>query len=124
MISTEWLFEKLWDEPKDKLIWHSILNKAKEMHKQEIIDAWIATDNELQRMAAEEYYNETYGSNRSDENKQFSMDEELCINHSIVIPKLELHQQEISDEEIEKFADEELGTKEHFNEWFEQFKKK
>jgi hypothetical protein len=31
---------------------------------------------------------------------------------------------EMSDEEIEKFADEELGTKEHFNEWFEQFKKK
>jgi hypothetical protein len=34
--SIEWLFEKLWDEPKDKLTWHSILNKAKEMHKQEM----------------------------------------------------------------------------------------
>ena len=34
--SIEWLFEKLWDEPKDKLTWHSILNKAKEMHGQEM----------------------------------------------------------------------------------------
>jgi hypothetical protein len=30
------------------------------MEKQQIIDAWIATDNELQRLAAETYYNETY----------------------------------------------------------------
>jgi hypothetical protein len=37
--SIEWLFENLWDEPKDKLTWHSILNKATEIHKQEIIDA-------------------------------------------------------------------------------------
>lgn len=30
------------------------------MEKEQIINAWIATDNELQRIAAEEYYNETY----------------------------------------------------------------
>ena len=38
--SIEWLFENLWDEPKDKLTWHSIFEKAKEMHKKEIIDAF------------------------------------------------------------------------------------
>jgi len=31
-----------------------------EKEKQQIIDAWIATDNKLQRLAAEEYYNQTY----------------------------------------------------------------
>jgi hypothetical protein len=40
MTSIEWLFEKLWEEPKDKLTWHSILEQAKEMHKQEIIDCY------------------------------------------------------------------------------------
>jgi hypothetical protein len=39
---------------------NKLLNKALEMEKQQIIDAWIATDNELQRLAAETYYNETY----------------------------------------------------------------
>ena len=36
--------------------------QAKEMEKQQIIDAWIVTENELQRMAAEQYYNETFKS--------------------------------------------------------------
>ena len=31
-----------------------------EKEKEQIINAWIATDNELQRMKAEEYYNQTY----------------------------------------------------------------
>ena len=30
--------------------------------KEQIINAWIATDNELQRLAAEEYFNETYNN--------------------------------------------------------------
>jgi len=43
--SKEWLFEK-----------------TKEMEKQQIIKAWLATDYPLQRIwAAEQYYNETYG---------------------------------------------------------------
>ena len=31
-----------------------------EKEKKQIIEAWIATDNKLQRLAAEEYYNQTY----------------------------------------------------------------
>ncbi len=38
-----------------------LVRQAKEMEKEQIKDAWIATDNELQRLAAEQYYNETYG---------------------------------------------------------------
>lgn len=59
--AVDWLFEQLWDTPKDKFEWHAILAKAKEIHKEEIIKAWIATDNELQVIAAERYYREKYG---------------------------------------------------------------
>ena len=47
----------------DKL--EKIINQAKEIEKEQIIDAWIATDNEygIPKMAAERYYNETYGGN-------------------------------------------------------------
>ena len=38
-----------------------VFDKAKAMEKEQIIDAWIATDNELQRLSAEKYYNEIYG---------------------------------------------------------------
>jgi len=34
--------------------------KALEKEKEQIIEAWIATDNKLQRLAAEEYYNQTF----------------------------------------------------------------
>jgi disulfide oxidoreductase YuzD len=36
------------------------IEKAKEMEKQQIIEAWIAEDSPLQRLRAEQYYNETY----------------------------------------------------------------
>jgi hypothetical protein len=34
------------------------------MEKEQIVDSWMATDNELQRLAAEKYYNETYGGDQ------------------------------------------------------------
>lgn len=40
MISIEFLFKELWETSKDKLEWNSILEKAKEMHKQEIMDGF------------------------------------------------------------------------------------
>ena len=33
-----------------------------EKEKEQIIEAWIATDNVLQKMKAEEYYNQTYNN--------------------------------------------------------------
>jgi len=37
--SVEFLFEKLWNTPKDKFEWHTILQQVKEIHKKEIIKA-------------------------------------------------------------------------------------
>jgi len=69
MTSIEFLFKELWETSKDKLEWHSILEKAKEMHKQEIIDAhnqsWQTRDNPYK--TAENYYQETFVSKGSDE---------------------------------------------------------
>lgn len=65
--SVQWLFQQLWDTPKDKLEWQSIFLMAHQMHKEEIIESWIATDNELQRLAAEDYYIKTFGGQ---DNKQ------------------------------------------------------
>jgi hypothetical protein len=56
MTSIQFLFNELWESPKDKLTWHTILNKAKEMHKQEIIEAYC-NGNDL--IGAEQYYQET-----------------------------------------------------------------
>ena len=62
--AVEWLVKELkkipFVNPKE------VFEQAKEMEKQQIIDAWIATDNELQRMAAEQYYTFTYGSKGSE----------------------------------------------------------
>lgn len=62
--STEWLFEKLWDEPKDKLTWYAILQQAKEMEKMQIMDAmkegyWYYNYSYLVNPETEEYYTET-----------------------------------------------------------------
>ena len=62
--SIEWLIEclniHLTEEQKTQF--EGLFQQAKQMHKEEIVNAWIATDNELQRLSAEEYYQETYGS--------------------------------------------------------------
>ena len=59
--SAEWLFQQLWETPKDKFVWFSILLKAKEMHKQEIEEAFIAGEHQQgYELEAEEYYKETY----------------------------------------------------------------
>jgi len=67
MTSIEWLFKKLWDEPKNKFDWCYLLNQAKEMHKKEIIESYCSgckdisnNENIFPRETAEEYYNKTY----------------------------------------------------------------
>jgi hypothetical protein len=66
--SVEWLFEKLWETPKDKLTWYSILEKAKEMEKEQIMTAFTQGDIfgadffDGVNITAENYYNETYKS--------------------------------------------------------------
>ena len=53
---TEWLFEKLWDEPKDKLTWYAILEQAKEMEREQIIETF--NEGALDGLQlGEQYYN-------------------------------------------------------------------
>lgn len=42
----EWLFEKLWDEPKDKFTWYALRKKALEMEKEQIMAKRIDKMNE------------------------------------------------------------------------------
>jgi len=61
--SIEWLFHKLWNESKDKMVWYALLKISKQMHKQEIERAYYdggvgIRDKNYKGM--EEYYNETY----------------------------------------------------------------
>ena len=66
MTSIEFLFKELWETSKDKLEWNSILEKAKEMHKQEIINAYFqcGKDNfdhiKVINKSATDYYQETF----------------------------------------------------------------
>ena len=68
MTSIEWLFNELWETPKDKLTWHIIFKKAKEMHKQEIINTYRdgRSDQQSERPSkfynrmSEQYYQETF----------------------------------------------------------------
>ena len=56
--AVEWFEQQLDDL--DIEIPFSIFEQAKEMEKQQIIDAWIVEDNILQRLRAEQYYNEKF----------------------------------------------------------------
>jgi hypothetical protein len=66
--ATEWLFDKLWDEPRDKFNWFVLLKQAEEMEKEQIINACNQTDFEdINGMGihetitkGEQYYNETF----------------------------------------------------------------
>ena len=61
--ATEWLFNQLWDEPKDKFTWNTILSKAKEMEKKQIIDAvydGMGTNFDPNMGRARQYYNQKY----------------------------------------------------------------
>jgi hypothetical protein len=59
MTSIEYLFNELWDTPKDKFEWHAILDKAKQDHKKEIIDAHVSGYNDAGAWG-EEFYGEKY----------------------------------------------------------------
>lgn len=60
--ATEWIFKQLWEEPKDKFTWNAILSKAKEMEKEQIIDAYIEASEHPALIIddAEQYYNQTF----------------------------------------------------------------
>ncbi len=60
--AVDWMFDQLWETPKDKLAWFKILMEAEEMHKEQIINSWWdGCQNWDSEKEAEQYYNETYG---------------------------------------------------------------
>jgi hypothetical protein len=60
--AVEYLFEQLWETPKDKFTWHSILKKAKEMEEQRMFEFWNGGIDctEEGGKSFEQYYNETF----------------------------------------------------------------
>ena len=61
--AVQWLFKALWEEPKDKMTWYAILDKAKEMEKEQIVHAHgikMKGVNNHKCVTGEQYYNETY----------------------------------------------------------------
>jgi hypothetical protein len=66
--AVDYLYEKLWEIPKDKFTWQMILQQAKEMEKEQIKIAHLNGQSEwdikgladINKKLAEEYYKETY----------------------------------------------------------------
>lgn len=64
--AVDYLFKELWDRPKDKLNWNYFLQKAKDMEREQILNAYgdgyfadrIKSVDELNI-----YYEENYGKN-------------------------------------------------------------
>lgn len=65
--AVDYLFQKLWDTPKDKLTWYKFLIDAKEMERQQIIEAHGkqlkktgTAGNYDYWLTGEQYYKENY----------------------------------------------------------------
>jgi hypothetical protein len=59
--SIEWLYKELLNSEPNILEWNKLLEQAKEMHKQEIIDAYKFGISDEYVIGSEEYYNKTFG---------------------------------------------------------------
>ena len=67
--AVKWLFQELWETPQDKFRWHTILEQAKEMEKEQIIDAHNQGYADGYRDNGNEsidYYSETYGGDNEE----------------------------------------------------------
>jgi hypothetical protein len=60
--AVDWMFEQLWETPKDKFAWLWILMEAKEMEKEQIKMAFVdgKWDGKYKHLNSEEYYKENY----------------------------------------------------------------
>ena len=58
--AVEWLFEKLWDEPKDKFTWYALREKAIKMEKEQLENArpQIVSNCVIKEISNEEIDNE------------------------------------------------------------------
>ncbi|GEM_PF-5440152 len=57
--AVDYLFQKLWDTPKDKLTWYKILVDAKVIEKDEIINAYL-DGYKSHPYLAEQYYKQNF----------------------------------------------------------------
>ena len=57
--AVDYLFQKLWNTPKDKLTWYKILVDAKVIEKDEIINAYL-DGYKSHPYLAEQYYKENF----------------------------------------------------------------
>ena len=67
--AVQWLFQNLWEEPKDKMTWYAILDEAKDMERDQIEqaheDAFIRMNMAFRAAhRAEAYYDEVYGAQK------------------------------------------------------------
>ena len=58
--AVEWLFTMLNNPNSDQEFAKKLLDKAKEMEKEQIIEAWEDGQNSFSSRTAEKYYNETF----------------------------------------------------------------
>lgn len=60
--AVDYLFEKLWQMPKDKLVWQHYLEKAKEMEKEQIREAFVVGkwDGKDLDIDSNKYYKQNY----------------------------------------------------------------
>ena len=61
--AVEWLFKELLNSEPNILEWNKLLEQAKEIEKQQIIDA-LRFPITLLDMSSEEYYNQTFGAQK------------------------------------------------------------
>lgn len=109
MTSIEFLFKELWETSKDKFAWYSILEKAKEVHNKEIVDAYVKgyvedipnpIKGEYYIANGKQYYQETFGSKDINGN-EIDFIPILKDYHIVDVNEMV----EISDEEIERQAE-------------------
>lgn len=60
--AVEWLFQKMTEQGTNPY-WDMRFIQAKQMEKEQIINAWVSGVVSKNDMTAEQYYNETYESN-------------------------------------------------------------
>ena len=62
--AVDWLFTQLWDRPKDRLNWNYFLQKAKDMQREQILNAYMDGYFEEEIKSVDQfniYYDQTYG---------------------------------------------------------------
>ena len=64
--AVDWLFIQLWNRQKDRLNWNYFLQKAKDMQREQILNAYMDGYFEEEIKSVDQfniYYDETYGKN-------------------------------------------------------------